>query len=251
MAARIGSSVCLMAALVLMPSVSRGQQPQDQPDGTKADVMFVLDITASMKFAIDGVETGLERILKKLKDREIDAHVGLTVFRDRDAGNGGKPTPNDKIAAIKGDPFTFKFKDGNHFTDSSKEYRGIVSKIKAEGGGDIPENSLEGIKHAAAAGGTRKGVARLIVLITDAPPHPGPTLEKRIEESRKALVEHKYHHVYLMTTTDQRALYQRVWDKAGGVDGAWFQIATPAASFAKLLDDITDQAIVDVLKHKK
>src|SRR5437588_577374 len=60
-AAGIGG-VCLMAVLALVPSASRGQQPQDQPDGTKADVMFVLDVTASMKFAIDGVESGLERI---------------------------------------------------------------------------------------------------------------------------------------------------------------------------------------------
>ena len=48
-----------------------------------------------------------EKILKKLKDRGIDAHVGLTVFRDEK-----KRTPNDKVAGIKGDPFTFKFKSG-------------------------------------------------------------------------------------------------------------------------------------------
>ena len=101
---------------------ARGQQANDQPDGTKADVMFVLDVTASMKFAIDGVESGLERILKKLKDQQIDAHVGLTVFRDRDKGNGGKHVANDKAAGIKDDPFTFKFKDG-HFTDLPKAFR--------------------------------------------------------------------------------------------------------------------------------
>jgi len=82
MKAWIVCGACLLAALLFVPSASAQGQQQDQPDGTRADVMFVLDITGSMKFAIDGVETGLERILKKLKDREIDAHVGLTVFRD-------------------------------------------------------------------------------------------------------------------------------------------------------------------------
>jgi len=154
------------------------------------------------------------------------------------------------VAGIKGDPFTFKFKGGSSFTSASKEYRGIVAKIKAEGGGDIPENSLEGIKHAAGAPG-RKGVTRIMVLITDAPPHGGPTLEKRISEVRAALTAHKYHHVYLMTTSDQRALYERVWNKDARVDGAWFQIATPPAAFAAILDSITEQAITDVHKWKR
>src|SRR5205085_2723531 len=123
----------------------------EQLDGKKADVMFVLDITGSMQFAIVGVEQGLEKILNKLKKNDITARVGLTVFRDREKGNGKKPTPNDLSPGIKGDPFTFNFKGKASFTDIQKEFRGVVSKLKAEGGGDIPENSLEGMKHAATA----------------------------------------------------------------------------------------------------
>jgi hypothetical protein len=230
-----------------MPSGYAGGQKE--PDGTRADVMFVLDITGSMRFAIDGLESGLEKILKKLKDNEIDAQVGLTVFRDTD--HCKFKSPNDKVAGIKGDPWTFTFKGRASFTASSKEYREVVSKLKADGGGDDPENSLEALRHAAKAP-TRKGVSRIMVLITDAPPHPGKTLEQRIKDARTALVVNKYHHLYLLTTTGDRPLYERVWNnKAPQVDGAWFQIATPAASFAGLLQAITDRAITDVHKKKK
>src|SRR4051794_10303626 len=135
----IGRGVCLLATMMLMPADSaRAQQKQNEPDGTKADVMFVLDITGSMGFAIEGVENGLEKILKKLKDNGIDARVGLTVFRDQPPKTR---SPNDRVAGIRDDPFTFKF-GNSHFTSSSRDYRRVVSRIKAEGGGDIPENSL-------------------------------------------------------------------------------------------------------------
>src|SRR5205823_4170278 len=55
----IGCVVCLLAP----PASARGQQQDEQLDGKKADVMFVLDITGSMQFAITGVEQGLEKIL--------------------------------------------------------------------------------------------------------------------------------------------------------------------------------------------
>src|SRR5262245_58555850 len=96
-AARIGCGVCLLAALVWLPAPALRAQ-QNQPDGTKADVMFVLDITGSMRVEIEGVEKGLEKILNKLKANGIDARVGLTVFRD--AKNTRPAAANDKVAGI-------------------------------------------------------------------------------------------------------------------------------------------------------
>jgi len=65
-----GVAVCLLAALALLPAApARADNNNNQePDGTKADVMFVLDVTGSMGFAIEGVEKGLEKVLKKMKD---------------------------------------------------------------------------------------------------------------------------------------------------------------------------------------
>jgi len=248
---RIGCGVCLLAALLSPPGSARGQQQPERLDGKKADVMFVLDVTGSMQFAITGVDQGLERILNKLKKNDINARVGLTVFRDREKGNGNRPTPNDVAARIKGDPFTFTFKGGSAFTDNQKEFRAVVARLKAEGGGDIPENSLEGMKHAATAK-TRKGVSRIMVLITDAPPHPGETLAKRIENTRSALVSNRYHHAYLVCRPADAALYQSIWSEEKGhkVDGVFFEINNQPAAFAGIMDKVSDQAVTDLLKRR-
>jgi len=263
---RIGCCVCLMAALLALSDSASGQPNKKKPgnkpgkpgndqteklDGKKADVMFVLDVTGSMQFAIDGVEQGLEKILNKLKKNDIEARVGLTVFRDREKGNGNKPSANDGPAGIKGDPFTFTFKGKAAFTDKQKEFRAVVSKLKADGGGDIPENSLEGMKHAAEAK-TRKGVSRIMILITDAPPHPGETLARRVENTRKALLSNKYHHLYLVCRPADRDLYQGIWSEEKGhkVEGAFFEISNTKAAFAGILEKVADQTVTDLKRRR-
>jgi len=178
--------------------------------------------------------------------------VGLTVFRDRELGNGNKPTPNDQAAGITSDPFTFKF-GKSPYTSSSADYRKVLRSLKAEGGGDLPENSLEALKHAAAAE-TRTGVSRIMVLITDADAHK----DLSVEDVRKALLEHKHHHVYLMCHKDHQATYEQVWgkdDKGHVVNGVWFDLGKDAtaqkAAFAGVLDKVSAQASKDVIARRK
>lgn len=232
----------------------KGKVPEQGGDGKRADVMFVLDVTGTMKFAIDGIEKGLETVIGKLEKRGIDADVGLTVFRDRKRGNNGKPSANDLALKITDDPHTFTFKNGKQFTDKKKEFRELVQKLEAEGGGDIPENSLEAMKHAAEAK-TRKGVSRVMILITDAPPHdPGKNPEKRTETTRDALLAHHYHHVYLVCKPADRALYEKVWHKGGkgkNVDGVSYEISNTEAAFRGILDKIGDQTEKDVKRAAK
>jgi len=271
----VGFGAFLLAALaMLQPQAAHGRekkkkpggnenkqpagnnQPADQEklDGKKADVMFVLDVTGSMKFAIDGVEQGLERILNKMKKNDIDARVGLTVFRDKKLGNGDKFMPNDGPAGIKGDPFTFTFKSsGSAFTSNQKEYRGVVSKIKAEGGGDIPENSLEAMKHASLAK-TRKAVSRIMVLITDAPPHAEPNRKGRIADTRDTLSKNKYHHLYLVCKPgpDNKDLCEQIWSEQKGhrVDGEFFTISDQPAAFAGILDGVAEHAVKALIRRR-
>jgi len=249
---------CLVAALALLPAdPARGQPNNQEPDGKRADVMFVLDVTGSMGFAIEGVEKGLEKVLKKMKDDDIDARVGLTVFRDtaNTIKLGFKASTNDKEAGITSDPFTYKFKD-DHFTSSSADFRKVLRSLRADGGGDLPENSLEGLKHAAVAP-TRNGVSRIMVLITDAEPHVGKDRDKRLAATREALLEHKYHHVYLMCHKDHQGIYQKIWckDKGHVVNGKWFDIGKDPkeqkAAFDGILEKVSEQASKDVLARRK
>jgi len=260
---------CLLAVLMLMAGdMAQGKQKKDKdkdkdkakaiqdlqniPDGTKADVMFVLDVTGTMQFAIDGIVEGLENSIKTLKGKEgiESVRVGLTVFRDRDLGSGGKVAPNDRVLNITGDPFTFTFgKDSDAFTDKTGEFREIVKKLKAEGGGDEPENSLEAIQLAAKAK-TRPGrVTRIMVLITDAPPRQtGKQLDKVIVTTREAMVANKYHHLHIISRKNEQATYSGIWsqDKKGHrVDGTWFGISNQPKAFTGILDQIGKQANSD------
>ena len=51
--------------------------------GRSVDVMFVLDVTGSMQFAINGVRDGIIEFAQELGKRKLDARVGLVAFRDR------------------------------------------------------------------------------------------------------------------------------------------------------------------------
>src|SRR6185312_3806958 len=46
----------------------------------KVDVMFVLDLTESMQFAINGVKSGIADFVAELNRRKVDARFGLVAF---------------------------------------------------------------------------------------------------------------------------------------------------------------------------
>ena len=52
------------------------------PARPQADVVFVLDVTGSMGWAIDGVRRGIGRFADDLNRNKIDFRVGLVAFRD-------------------------------------------------------------------------------------------------------------------------------------------------------------------------
>ncbi len=68
------------------------------------DVMFVLDVTGSMQFAINGVRDGIIEFAQELGKRKLDAHVGLVAFRDRLNGVADfrMPAPRGRAPARRG-----------------------------------------------------------------------------------------------------------------------------------------------------
>ncbi len=48
----------------------------------KVDVMFVLDVTSSMTWAIEGIRDGIIEFARELEQRKMDIRIGLTGFRD-------------------------------------------------------------------------------------------------------------------------------------------------------------------------
>lgn len=133
------------------------------PARPQADVVFVLDVTGSMGWAINGVRDGIRRFADDLARNQIDFRVGLVAFRDL-------TVPTDLDAGFKLME-VLKFRDGP-FTSDADEFRREVSRLSANGGGDEAESSLEAIGEACRLP-LRKGATKIFLLITDAPPKVG------------------------------------------------------------------------------
>ena len=149
-----------------------------QKPAQQADIVFVLDLTASMQFAIDGVKEGIQNFVTKLEGQNIDARIALVGFRD--------------IQEDKERPFVMKVK-GEAFTTDYKAFRDEVHKLIAKGGGDIPESSLQALALAAKQP-FRADASRVVVLITDAVPkfhadEKPSTIKETVEELTKGHID--------------------------------------------------------------
>ena len=107
----------------------------------KADIIFVLDETASMADNIRGIRAYVDFLFEAMEREGRDATFGLVTFRDK----------------IK--------KYGR--TDDLGTFKNWLAKIGVEGGGDLAEAGLDGLMAAVEASKFRKGAQRFIVLASD------------------------------------------------------------------------------------
>jgi hypothetical protein len=114
-------------------------------DALPADIVFVLDTTGSMSWAIDGVKQGIREFLDVVGRSGLDARVGGFAFGD---------FPRTSIAPTDVDAF-------EHWVDD----------LGADGGGDLPENHLDTIAAAYESFPYRKGAMRYFVVVTDVGMH--------------------------------------------------------------------------------
>ncbi len=113
------------------------------------DIVFVFDTTGSMTEEIEGVKRTSISFAQKLKDKGRNYRLGLVAF-------------GDEIRGI--------YQSDRSLTDNAEEFKGWISTLRAEGGGDTPENSLGAIKEATQMN-FRSGTQKILILITDAPAH--------------------------------------------------------------------------------
>jgi Mg-chelatase subunit ChlD len=108
------------------------------------DIVFVLDTTGSMLWAIDGVKSGIEAFLGTLEDFNINARVGGIEF-------GDEVRTSVPIGSID-------------------DFRVWLDHMTAIGGADTPENPLDAIL-AANDFAYRDEALRYMVVITDTGMH--------------------------------------------------------------------------------
>ena len=123
-------------------------------EGPRVDAVFLLDATGSMGDEIDAVKERIQGMISAiaLADPAPDVRFGVVAYRDRE---------DDYVTRVY--QLT---RDIDRIVDN-------LEQIEADGGGDYPESLNEGL-HVALDDidwDAATGVARLVFLIGDAPPH--------------------------------------------------------------------------------
>ena len=146
------------------------------------DIVYLIDATGSMGFEINAAKENVVEIFGQLKKnyKDYDFRFGSVFYRDK------IDKPNDK----KEEPEFFEF------TDDMEGLKEKISKVKAYGGGDGPEDWVVGYDLALNKMKWRNGI-KLIIHIADAGAHgkefsegdkhedQGPLLPPKIEECVK------------------------------------------------------------------
>jgi hypothetical protein len=223
------------------------------PPAPQADVFFVLDVTGSMEWAINGVRDGIGTFAAKMRENKIDFRIGLLAFRD---------------LTIDPDPMNLLKFDGQPFTTDVAAFKNQVGRLESRGGGDIPESSLEAVELACMQP-FRKGATKVLLLITDAPPkvkdrqNVPQTEDEAIAGARKTAVvvtDKQIDAVHLVvrelnreSRTHDREIYTPLMQagliKGGGQYFNLEQVARGAAGFESLIDRFTS-AVVEAAAAK-
>jgi hypothetical protein len=114
------------------------------------DVVFVIDGTNSMQFAIEAVKTRLRELVGRIQRIVPNARAGFVIYKD------------------KGDDFTVRMSALSFHADKLQAF---VNSIQAGGGGDYEEAVYEGMRSAIDDLDWRKYAHRAIVLVPSSPPH--------------------------------------------------------------------------------
>jgi hypothetical protein len=159
--AALGAAKLTVTASATEPALKETATTQlvvQAPPVAPVDIVFVLDVTASMQWAIDDLKNGIGKFADALGKAQLDFRLGLVTFQDL-------TIPGEKVEVV-----LFKNADKEEpFTNNVTAFRDKVGQLKADGGGDIPESSIEAVSEATKMP-FRQGTTRLLLLITDAPP---------------------------------------------------------------------------------
>ena len=118
----------------------------------RLDLVFMVDATGSMGDEIDKLKASMRAMAEQIAQLpgQPDICYGMVAYRDR------------------GDVFLTRTHD---FTNDLGAFQGLLARIHAQGGGDIPEALNEALHEVVHGLSWRVDAARMVVLVADAPPH--------------------------------------------------------------------------------
>lgn len=189
----------------------------------KVDVIFVLDVTGSMQFAIDGIQQGIAEFTRGLETADIDARVGLVAFRDQfERGEGVD------VLKFRGQPFTTDY----------REFARRVGQLKADGGDDDPESSADAVALAARQP-FRDDATKVLILVTDAPPKLPDKENRSLEAVVTKLRKHGVDQVHLVVRPENKDTYEALQARSPGRFFDLTKASNGAVAFARILPDVS------------
>ncbi len=118
----------------------------------KPDITFLIDTTGSMGGVISNVRTNANTILSNVASAQPDAQFAVAEYKD-----AGDATP---------------FRVAQNLTADQADVTSGINSLVASGGGDTPEDGINGLfQVASGAIGFRPNSTRIVLLIGDAPSH--------------------------------------------------------------------------------
>lgn len=131
----------------------------------KPDVVLLVDVTESMSSAIGDIKANLDSVISTVNGGQPSAQFAVASFGDLADPNG--------------------FQVNQALTNNVPALQAAVDSLKAELGGDIPEDWINALYELSTGAVTfRAGSSRIIVLVSDAPSHDpsgGHTLANAID----------------------------------------------------------------------
>lgn len=168
----------------------------------QVDIMFILDCTESMGGEIDAIRDAVLSFVDTLQGGGLHVRVGLIEFRDR---------------LINEEPRVLLF-DGQPFTNDPRAFRREAMTLQAIGGGDPPESSLDAILLALRQPFDPRA-QKILVLITDAPPHVPDKEAQTVEQVAAAVRAAAVSQFYLIIPVQeaQNQVYLHLYTGTRGI----------------------------------
>jgi hypothetical protein len=142
--------------LEILPDTISDEPNQDKNNinlNKEVYIVYLIDATGSMGKEINAAKEYVIKILNDLKEKytDLNFHFGAVFYRDKIDSEGDK---NESFP----------------LTDDMEDLKKKISTIKVYGGGDLPEDWVEGYKIAINEMKWRKGI-KLIIHVVDASAH--------------------------------------------------------------------------------
>ncbi|SET66259.1 cellulose binding domain-containing protein, partial [[Clostridium] polysaccharolyticum] len=164
----------------------------------KADIVFVIDTTGSMREPIETIRKSIPAFVKKLKEKKVDARFGLVTFKD---------IYQDDIDSTKNYGW---YTSADAFADR------LQALPVGGGGGDGPETPLDGLESAFQMR-YRTSVKRYVILVTDADYHDGIVKDTTVTlDAQITKLAQKEITVSVFTKTKLYPVYQNAIQTSGG-----------------------------------